>query len=189
METKVLFFENASAQYTDEVLSLVKQRATELGIKSIVIASNSGNTAVKAVNALKGFNVIVVSLATGSREPNLQVFTEENRKIVERAGGKVLTTGHAFGGVSAAMRDKFNTLQIGDIIANTLRIFGQGMKVACEIALMAADAGLVRSNEPAISIAGTGKTGGADTAIVISPVNSIRFFDLKVHEIICKPRL
>ena len=189
METKVLFFENASVQYTDEVLSLVKQRATELGIKSIVIASNSGDTAVKAVKALKGFNVIVVSLATGSREPNLQVFTEDNRKIVERAGGKVLTSVHAFGGVSAAMRDKFNTLQIGDIIANTLRIFGQGMKVACEIALMAADAGLVRSNEPAISIAGTGKTGGADTAIVISPVNSIRFFDLKVHEIICKPRL
>jgi hypothetical protein len=63
------------------------------------------------------------------------------------------------------------------------------MKVTCEIALEAADAGLVRSDEPIISIGGTGRWKGSDTAIVVSPVNSNLFFDIKVHEIICKPRL
>jgi hypothetical protein len=63
------------------------------------------------------------------------------------------------------------------------------MKVTCEIVLQAADAGLVRSGVPVISIAGTGRVRGADTAIVVSPVNSNRFFELKVHEVICKPRL
>ena len=77
------------------------------------------------------------------------------------------------------------TYTIGDIIANTLYIFGQGMKVACEIALMAADSGLVRTDEDVISIAGTGH--GADTALVLSPVNTHNFFDLKVKEILCKP--
>jgi len=61
------------------------------------------------------------------------------------------------------------------------------MKVACEIALMAADAGLVRTDEDVISIAGTGR--GADTAVVLRPVNTRNFFDLKVKEILCKPRL
>jgi hypothetical protein len=38
-----------------------------------------------------------------------------------------------------------------------------------------------------IVIAGTGR--GADTAVVIRPVNSQDFFDMKVREILCKPRL
>ena len=58
------------------------------------------------------------------------------------------------------------------------------MKVAIEISVMAADAGLVRTDEN-IVIAGTGV--GADYAIVLKPVNSNDLFDLKVREIICKP--
>jgi hypothetical protein len=69
----------------------------------------------------------------------------------------------------------------------TLRMFGQGMKVACEIAAMAADAGLVRVDEEVVSIGGTGR--GADTAIVLQPSYVHRFFQTKVREIICKPRL
>ncbi len=36
-------------------------------------------------------------------------------------------------------------------------------------------------------IAIAGSKGGADTAIVLKPVNLHRFFDLKVKEILCKP--
>ena len=119
------------------------------------------------------------------RAPNAQEFTEENRKIVESKGSVVLTTTHAFSGLSRAMRKKFNTYIIGDIVANTLRIFGQGMKVVCEIAVMAADGGLVRTDEDVIAISGTSR--GADTAVVLRPVNSSDFFDLRVKEILCKP--
>jgi len=61
----------------------------------------------------------------------------------------------------------------------------EGMKVVCEITLMAADAGLIRVGEPAIAIAGTGR--GADTAIVVKPANAQAFFDMRVMEILCKP--
>jgi hypothetical protein len=84
------------------------------------------------------------------------------------------------------MRQKFSTYVIGDVIASTLRIFGEGVKVVCEIALMATDSGLVRTDEDVIAIAGTGR--GADTAVVLRPVNSQNFFDLKIKEILCKPR-
>jgi hypothetical protein len=75
--------------------------------------------------------------------------------------------------------------QVDEIIAYTLRIFGQGTKVAVEIALMAADAGLVRTDEDVISIGGTGK--GVDTALVLRPATSSHLFDLRVREVICKP--
>ncbi len=185
MELKTTYFENPGRENTEEVLGIARQRAEELGIKTILVASTTGDTAVKAMEAFGGLRVIAVSHSTGMREPDTQEFTEENRKVVESKGGIVLTTTHTFAGVSRAMRNKFNTYVIGDIIANTLRIFGQGMKVVCEIAMMAADGGLVRTDEDVIVIAGSSR--GADTAVVLSPVNSHNFFDLKVKEILCKP--
>ena len=185
MELRTVYFENPGSENTEKVLHTAKQRARELGIKTILVASTTGDTAVRAMDVLQGLRVIAASHYTGMRAPDTQEFTEENRKIVESKGGVVFTTTHAFSGLSAAMRKQFNTYVIGDIVANTLRIFGQGMKVICEIAVMAADGGLVRTDEDIIVIAGTSR--GADTAVVLKPVNSHNFFDLKVKEILCKP--
>ena len=85
------------------------------------------------------------------------------------------------------MRKKWGTYGIDEIVAQTLRLFGEGMKVCVEIALMAADAGLVRVGEPCIAIAGTGR--GADTAVVLIPAHVQQFFDLRVMEVLAKPRL
>ena len=101
-------------------------------------------------------------------------------------GGVILTATHAFGGVGRAVRRRFNTYQVDEIIAQTLRVFGQGTKVACEIALMAADAGLIRTDEEVISIGGTAR--GADTALVVKPAHTHDFFELRVKEVLCKPR-
>jgi hypothetical protein len=131
--------------------------------------------------------VVVVTHSTGFKEPNCQELTDENRAAIEAAGGKILICQHAFGGVGRAVRKKLGTYELEEIIAYTLRLFGEGMKVAVEIALMAADAGLVRTDEPVIAIAGTGS--GADTAVVLKPANAQAFFDLQVLEFLCKPRL
>lgn len=185
MELKTVYFAKAGRENTELTLRISRVRADELGIKKVVVASTKGDTAVKAIEVFKGLQVIAVSHSTGFEEPNVQEFTEENRKLFKSKGGMVLTTAHAFAGVSRAMRQTFNTHEINDIVANTLRIFGQGMKVVCEIAMMAADAGLVRTDEDIICIGGTGR--GADTAVVLTPVNSQEFFALKVKEILCKP--
>ena len=123
--------------------------------------------------------------STGFAGPNIQELTEENRAAIESAGAQILTCQHALAGVSRAVRKKWGTYAIDEIIAQTLRIFGEGIKVCVEIALMAADAGLVPVGEPCIAIAGTGR--GADTAVVLKPVNTNDFFDMKVREILCKP--
>lgn len=211
METKIVYFEKPGEENTDEVLALAKQRAGELGIKAIVVASTSGNTAVKAVDVFKGLKVVAVTHCFGSREPNTLEFTGENREIVESKGGRILTTTHGFGGIGQALQSgrmtppppgaalpplggmppggmpPARTNTIGEIVTSTLGVFGRGIKVACEITAMAADAGLVRTDEDIISIGGT--HSGADTAIVVQPSNAHRFFELRVKEIICKPRL
>lgn len=192
MESKTTYFDKPGGdENTDKTLALAKQRAEELGIKTVVVASTVGNTAVKAVDVFKGYKVIVVTHTAGFHEPNTQEFTDENRKIVESKGGIILTTTHAFGGVQRALSRGDGPPAplpvIGDTIAMTLRTFGQGMKVTLEIAAMAADAGLVRTDEEVVSIGGTGR--GADTAVVLQPDYVHRFFNLKVKELICKPRL
>jgi hypothetical protein len=191
MEKSITYFEKPGGdENTDKTLELVKARAKELGIKTIVVASTVGGTAVKAVNALKGYKVIVVTHVAGFREANTQEFTGENRKTVESQGGIILTAAHAFGGIHRALSQTMPpapSSAIGDVVAMTLRMFGQGTKVACEITAMAADAGLVRADEEIIAIGGTGR--GADTAVVLQPSYTHRFFNLKVKEIICKPRL
>lgn len=194
MESKTVYFDNVGSENTDEVLRIARERADELGIKTMVVASTTGATAVKAMEVFNGMRVIVVTHSTGFREPDTQEFTEENKKIVESKGGIMVTAAHAFGGLSRAMRqgdipEAPTTYIVGDVVATTLRIFGQGMKVACEIAVMAADAGLVRTDEEVISIAGTGAHGrGADIAVILKPDVAHRFFDMRVKEILCKPR-
>lgn len=191
MEAKTTYFDRPGGdENTDKTLALAKARADELGIETIVIASTTGKTAVRAVDVFKGYKVIVVTHVAGFREPNTQEFTDENRKIVEGKGGIIFTTTHAFGGLHRALHrgDGPPPPQpvIGDVIAMTLRTFGQGTKVALEIAAMAADAGLVRTDEEVVSIGGTGR--GADTAFVLQPDYVHRFFSLRVKELICKPR-
>jgi uncharacterized protein len=97
-----------------------------------------------------------------------------------------LTTTHLLSGVDRALRNKFEGIYPAEIIASTLRMFGQGLKVCVEISVMALDAGLIPYGEEIITVGGTGR--GADTAAVIVPAHSIKFFDTKIKEIICMPR-
>jgi len=194
-EQKIVYFDKPGKENTDEVLRIADKRARELGIKNILVASTVGDTAVKAMDVFKGLRVIIVTHSAGAKEPNTQEFTEANRKIVEGKGGILLTTTHALGGFVRAMNlvtlpQAGQTGAATEIVSQTLRVLGQGMKVVCEIAAMAADASLVRTDEEVIAVAGTGEAGrGADTAVVLQPANAHKFFETRVKEILCKPRL
>ena len=180
------YFPKPGASNTPVLLDAVIKRAKELSIRKVIVATCSGDTAFSAAEKLGAdVKIIAVTHVAGFAAPNEQELSEENRKKLEKAGVVVFTGQHAFGGVGRAVRNKLSTYQVDEIMAYTLRIFGQGTKVAVEIALMAADAGLVRTDEDVIAIGGSG--AGADTALVLQPANSSRFFDLKVREIICKP--
>jgi hypothetical protein len=71
------------------------------------------------------------------------------------------------------------------VVAETLRLLGQGIKVAAEIVAEACDGGFVPEGQDAIAVAGTGR--GADTVAIIRAHPSHRFLDLKIKEILAKP--
>ncbi len=182
-----VYFEKPGATNLKQTLELARARAEELGVRDVLVATTTGATGVSAAGFFKGYNLVAVTHSTGFSQQDSQELLPEHRERIEKLGGKILTCQHALGGVNRAVRHKLKTYQLDEIIAYTLRIMGQGFKVCIEIALMAADAGLVSVKKEAVAIGGTGR--GADTAVVLTPANAQDFFDLKVHEVICKPRL
>ena len=180
------YFPKPGPANTLAVLEAVGRRAKELSIDRIVVATCGGRTAFEARKNLDpSLRIIAVTHVTGFAEPNIQELSEEDRRSLQAQGVGVLTCAHAFGGVGRGVRNKIGTYQVDEVMAYTLRIFGQGTKVAVEIALMAADAGLVPTDGDVISVGGSGK--GADTALVLKPATSSHLFDLRVREVICKP--
>jgi len=172
---------------TKETLEIANQRAKELGIKTVLVASTAGETGLLAARIVSKAKVVVVSHSTGFLKPDSQQLPPDLRERIEKEGAQVLTCQHALGGVGRAVRKKLATYELEEIIAYTLRIFGEGTKVAIEIALMAADAGFVSTLEPCISVGGTSQ--GADTAILLQPAHAQNFFDMKILEILAKPQL
>jgi len=186
VERKTLYFMSPGKDNTEALLKFVKDYAKDRGVNHIVVASTTGETGVKASEVFKGFNVVVVTRHTGFTEPDAQELTAENRLKILENGAHILTATHALGSVERAIRKEFGTLQPLELIAHTLRRLGEGTKVCVEITLMAADAGLIPMDRDIIAVAGSSR--GADTALLIKPANASRFFDLKIREIIAKPR-
>jgi len=188
VKKSITYFEKSGSDNTEETIKLAYERALELNIKDIVVASTHGNTALKAAEAFAGqrFNIVAVTICEGYKSEGWAMSREERAKL-QAKGVKVLTGIHALGDdVTSAFTEKFGGKSFNEIVAQTLYRFCQGMKVCVEIVLMATDAGLISVDGEVIAIAGTSE--GADTAIVVKPAYPRKFLELKVKEVIAKPR-
>jgi len=188
MKKNIAYFEEAGPKNTEETIKLAQERAKELGIRDIVVASSHGRTALKAAEVFRDLdvNIVAVSICESFRDRGWTMSREERARL-QTEGIKVLTGIHALGDdVGSAFTEKFGGTTINEAVRQTLYRFCQGMKVCVEIVLMAADAGLIPTDREVIAIAGT--DGGADTAIVVEPSYPRKFLDLKIKEIIAKPR-
>jgi len=188
MEIKSLVFEQPGKQNTDATLAIAKERALALGIKQVVVASSHGYTARSAqkVFAPEGISVVTVTICQSFEDVGWTM-DSETRSDLEAIGVRVHTGIHALGDdVGSAFSEKHGGVAPEEIVRETLYRFCQGMKVAVEVILMAADAGLLDMDQEAIAIAGTGE--GADTAIVCKPAYPRTFHELVIREVLAKPR-
>lgn len=186
-----MYWPQSGTKNTQATLDLAIKRLIELDLKNIIVASNSGSTANQLFNLLKtkehlDLNIVCVTHHVGFGGPGVDEMTKEVREELLQKGIKVLTTTHLFAGLDRAVRNKFGGVYPAEIMAQTLRMLGQGIKVGVEIAGMAIDAGLIPFGEDVVAIGGTGR--GVDSAIVIRPHHSNHFFETKIKEIICKPK-
>jgi hypothetical protein len=184
MELK-MYFDKPGKVNTVETLNAANTRAKELGIKEIVIASTTGGTAYLALDIFKECELTAVTYHAGFKEPFRSVMKDDVKEDLEKKHVTVVKATHALSGVERSLTKKHSGVYPVLIVADTLRLFGQGTKVAVEVAIMAADAGAL-SGEDIIAIGGSSK--GADTALVLRPANQSDLFDLKIRETICKPR-
>ena len=189
MERKVIYFEKTGAENTFACLDIAKKAIEDYGYKHIVIASTTGETGLLFSEALKEIqsNVVVLTHSSGYKEPNTLEMPYDVRKKIESNGAKVFTGSMLTHSIETSFAKKFSGQYPTLIIANTLRRFGEGAKVCCEIVMMAADAGLIPEGDEVLAVAGTAK--GADTVMVLKAAASKRFLDLRVLEVLAKPRV
>jgi hypothetical protein len=198
---KVTYWEKPGKEHTEATLKIALEAAKVRGINTILISSTTGYTAECALSIFKdsGLKLVIVTHATGYREKGIQMMPDKLRAKLEEAGCKVVTgtdvlTGAVSAGVGRQRPAKTEPLEArlpwiipppNIIVANTLRMFSQGVKVCPEIAMMAVDSNTIPSGSKVVVIAGS--HAGADTAIVLEAAESSRIRDLRIQEILCKP--
>ena len=182
---------------TEETLTLARQKALELKIDRIVLATRLGDTALKAAEVFKGTptKIIAVCHQYGYAKAGEILVTPDVQSELKEKGVHLTTSTMVLttpGRLFRQERKSGNYLQYVttfpfDVIADTLRMFCQGIKVCVEITAMAADTGAILMDREIISIAGTRR--GADTAIVVKPAHTPNIFDIRIREIIAMPRI
>lgn len=182
--TMAVHFEKPG-NHTEKVFGIVKERLQKGDIKQVIVATTGGETALKAAAYFNDIKLIAVTHQAGFRSPGELEVPDDIIEEIKNKGVTVVTATHALSGIDRAIRKKHGTWMVSELIAETLRLAGQGTKVCAEIVIMAADAGVI-SLEDCIAISGTGR--GADTAWVIKPAHSQGFFDMKLQELLCKPK-
>jgi len=187
----IYYFDAPGAQNTGDCVRCAVERAQELGVRTIVVASTTGTTARKFLQGIDGTGLylVVVSHAVGFSEPGVWEFDPRNEEMLRRAGVRIATGTHALSGLERALS---RSAGVGggsrtEAIAEALRrVVAPGLKVAVECVLIATDQGILSPSEEVIAVGGT--MSGADTVCVIRPSHTSSFFDLQVREIVAMPR-
>jgi len=198
---RILYFHRPGLHNTDNVIHAVKKRAKEGDVKYVVVASITGQTALRVAEEIKGLGVSVVCVSGfpgwgtyhGIEYPFVkgeirEKLGEFNVSIVDKMpstlSGDTIDYGLA----------RYGYIPASWVVAETLEaVGGYGLKTAVEVVLMATDSGTVPPSVNVISIAGSDR--GADTAIVAKTAYSSSMFSrdsaqrFQIMEIIAMPRV
>jgi len=191
-QKKIYYFDKPGEANTTDAARFAIERAKELGIGTIVVASTSGKTALVFFDAMigSGLRLVIVTHVIGFTKPGEWEFSKEIADQLQKQGVRIVTSTHALSGLERALSrsPKVGGGSRTEAIAEALRrVVAVGLKVAVECVMMAADAGAIGINEEVIAVGGT--YTGADTVCVIRPAHTANFFDLQVREIVAMPRV
>jgi len=175
---------------TDKTVELAAGRAEELGIRKALVASETGLTALKVLDAFPEGEVIVVSSAAGTcvegtviGDLRIGIPDEGMLQELTKRGAKVVRGTDPFWNL-AAHTDLVDACKLGIMY---FKVICGGIHVCISAVLEATDAGHLIEGEEVVALAGS--FVGLDTAIVAGAANSVNFFKaFEVREIICKPR-
>ena len=186
-EDKVFYFDKKGPVNTIKTLDIALECCRRQDIKKIVIASSTGETALKLrEKAGISIEIIAVTYSAGSRfREEVEEFNKNQASLLNN-NIRIVRGLHALSGVERSFEGKYKSSFIPlNIISDTLRMFSQGVKVCVEISVMAAEHGFINTEQDIIAIAGSGT--GADTALVIKPAFAANIFETRIKTILCMP--
>ena len=186
-EGKVFYFEKKGSVNTDRTLEIALACCEQKGIKKIVVASSTGKTALLLREKAKpSIEVIGVTYSAGSKYREEVEEFNRNRETMIKKSIRVVRGLHALSATERAFENKYKSgLLPLNIVADTLRMFSQGMKVCLEVSVMAAEAGFVSPDEEVVVVGGSGT--GADTAVIMKPAYAAAMFETKFKAVLCMP--
>ena len=181
---------------TEHVIRVAVQRGLEVGASALIVASETGRSALRAAKLLRdlgaGLKLVVVThppdetwgpkgkIPIGLRHPrNVKAL-----KCLESMGAVIVQGTRPLAPPSRSLG--WDQPLAETIIDRVLGILGQGVKIAIEASLVAADSGAVNRGDLVVSLGGTYK--GLDAAIVARTTYSYYFLkEYELLEIIAKP--
>ncbi len=186
-EKKVFYFDKKGPENTDKTIDIALAACEEQEIKKIIVASSTGNTALKLqAKARSSLEIIAVTYGAGSSyTDDVDRFNKNYDTLVEK-GIRTVRGIHALSGTERTFENKYKSgFTPLNLVADTLRMFCHGVKVCVEISIMAAEHGFVTPDEEVVAIAGSHH--GADTAVVLKPAYAAQMFNTKIKALLCMP--
>ncbi len=181
-----MYFAKSDEETTRTLLKRIFERSAEAGIKDVVLPSTSGRVAKLAYETVPDpIKLTIVTHSVGFREPDGDEFDQEVKKLYSGTRHSILTATHLFRGIDGVFVKSAGGAYPPQVFATALRLFGQGTKVAVEIAIMAADAGMIRTDQWVVTAGGT--SHGIDTAYIIKACHSNDLSLFKFGELIAIP--
>jgi hypothetical protein len=190
----ITYFQYCGEVNTDKALLAARERCKKLGLGKVVVASETGRSALRALNFFKNLDIVLIvvthypastwgprgriPIGLGRRE-----YSNFRQELVKN-GVRVVQGTRPFAPPSRSMGWEYPTPEA--IIDKTLEVLGAGTKIAIEAAIIATDSGEVNEGEEVISCAGTFK--GLDTVLLVRPTYTMNFFkSFEIREIIARP--
>ncbi|OPY35762.1 MAG: Pyruvate kinase, alpha/beta domain [Methanoregulaceae archaeon PtaU1.Bin059] len=191
VERNCYYFDAPGPANTVDCARFALERARELSIERVVVASTSGDTALAFYRMLRGSGIklVVVTHVVGFSRPGEWEFSPEAARTLKLEKIPIVTGTHVLSGMERAFSrsPKVGGGSRTEAVAEALRrVISVGLKVAVECTLIAADQGVIPVDKEVIAVGGT--ASGADTVCVVRPSHTASFFDLQVREIVAMPR-
>jgi len=186
MEEKTAkYFDAPGEANTAHCLNVAKTEAEENGYKNIIVASTTGETGAIFAEAFKSVdaNLMIVTYADDKGE---SAIPEKTRNKILDSGATIFNAPPISLSIDRSFGEEYGEQRPSQIVHDTLLWFGQGMAACCKCVMSATDGGLLQEGMEVVAVAGTLK--GADTVAVVKAASSKRFRELKVLEILAKPR-
>jgi uncharacterized protein len=194
-------FQRPGPVNTDETINILQ--SAQMNLKYLVVASVTGDSAVKAAERIKNRKVVCVTTPQGMfwevNAMNAELFneipelrarreewvkksldrvplgvTEENKQKLKALNVEIVRGTIPLFGPSFSMRLHLRKTTDLDVVAKTLELISTGTLVCLEAVMMATDAGVIPEDELVYVAAGTEM--GLDTAWIVKSCASANMY-------------